>query len=114
MPDPGAVALDANTEHRPSIESRRRQVEVPLLLETLAADRRVLDLFSYTGGFAVAAARGGAKSVTLVDSSAAALDFAERNLAENGATCAVQSVKSDAFQFLRGSPKSSSTGPGQP
>lgn len=73
------------------------------LVETLAAGRRTLDLFSYTGGFAVAAARGGARSVTLVESSANALALAERNLNENGATCPVALMKSDAFRFLRGS-----------
>ena len=40
------------------------------LVERLAAGRRVLDLFCYTGGFGVAAARGGAQRLTLVDSSA--------------------------------------------
>ena len=46
------------------------------LVQALAAGRRVLDLFAYTGGFAVAAARGGAAAVTLVDSSEAALALA--------------------------------------
>jgi 23S rRNA (cytosine1962-C5)-methyltransferase len=52
-------------------------------VERLTQGRRVLDLFSYTGGFAVAAARGGAARVTLVESSADALDLARHNLEAN-------------------------------
>ena len=45
---------------------------------------RLLDLFSYTGSFSVAAALGGAASVTAVDSSSPALQIAARNVALNG------------------------------
>lgn len=48
------------------------------------ADAEVLDGFAFTGGFAVSAAAGGASSVTLVDSSAPALELARRNIALNG------------------------------
>lgn len=41
------------------------------LVERLASGRRVLDLYSYVGGFSLAAARGGAASVSTFDSSAA-------------------------------------------
>jgi 23S rRNA (cytosine1962-C5)-methyltransferase len=75
------------------------------LVERLARGRRVLDLFSYTGGFAVAAARGGASAVTLVDSSSAALAAAEQNLAANGpgiaAAPTVRLVEEDGFRFVR-------------
>ncbi len=50
----------------------------------LARDARVLDAFSYGGAFGVAAAKAGAREVFLVDSSAQALDFAERNAENNG------------------------------
>jgi 23S rRNA (cytosine1962-C5)-methyltransferase len=70
-------------------------------VQQLAAGRRVLDLFAYTGGFAVAAACGGARSVTLVESSAAALDLARENLASAGCRDA-ELVRGDAFRFLRG------------
>jgi 23S rRNA (cytosine1962-C5)-methyltransferase len=49
-----------------------------------AAGRDVLDLFSFSGGFAVHAAKAGAKSVTLLDSSEAAIELAGRNLSANG------------------------------
>jgi 23S rRNA (cytosine1962-C5)-methyltransferase len=71
------------------------------LTETLAAGRRVLDLFAYSGGFAVAAARGGAASVTLVESSAPALALAERNMASNAPEVSVQFERQDVHQFLR-------------
>jgi 23S rRNA (cytosine1962-C5)-methyltransferase len=71
------------------------------LVAQLAAGRRVLDLFSYTGGFAVAAARGGAASVTLVDSSAPALERAQAHLAANAPACPARLQKGDAFEFVR-------------
>lgn len=52
-------------------------------LSAYCADAHVLDAFSYTGGFAVYAAAGGASHVTLVDSSGSALELARRNLALN-------------------------------
>lgn len=70
-------------------------------VQQLASGRRMLDLFAYTGGFAVAAARGGARSLTLVESSAPALELARQNLEANGAPEA-ERVKGDAFEFLRG------------
>jgi 23S rRNA (cytosine1962-C5)-methyltransferase len=45
---------------------------------------RVLNCFSYTGGFSVAALAGGASEVTSVDSSAPALQQAVLNIAMNG------------------------------
>jgi 23S rRNA (cytosine1962-C5)-methyltransferase len=76
------------------------------LVETLAAGRRVLDLFAYTGGFAVAAARGGASAVTLVESSTTALALARENLASNAADLEAEIVLGDAFRFLRGAGES--------
>jgi 23S rRNA (cytosine1962-C5)-methyltransferase len=71
------------------------------LVTQLAAGRNVLDLFCYTGGFAVAAARGGAASVTLVDSSAPALERAEAHLAANAPECSAHTHRTDAFEFVR-------------
>jgi 23S rRNA (cytosine1962-C5)-methyltransferase len=71
------------------------------LVERLAAGRRVLDLFAYTGGFAVAAARGGAASVVLVESSVEALALARENLAANAADVPAEFVRGDAFHFAR-------------
>ncbi len=48
-----------------------------------AKGRDVLDVFCYAGGFSIHAAQGGAKSVTLVDSSEEALGLAKENLDRN-------------------------------
>ncbi|NLE99647.1 MAG: class I SAM-dependent rRNA methyltransferase [Anaerolineales bacterium] len=64
----------------------------------LGAD--VLDAFSYTGAFAVAAAAAGAERVTLVDSSGPALDLARRAMALNGYQRA-DYVEGDVFSVLR-------------
>jgi 23S rRNA (cytosine1962-C5)-methyltransferase len=71
------------------------------LAQSLARGRRVLDLFSYTGGFAVAAAHGGAASITAIDSSGEALAVAERHLAPWADAIPVTLAREDAFRFLR-------------
>ena len=71
------------------------------LVQALARGRRVLDLFCYTGGFGVAAARGGAARVTGVDSSAAALELAGENLALNAPGVAALLVRGDGFEYVR-------------
>ncbi|MCI5780077.1 MAG: class I SAM-dependent methyltransferase [Lentisphaeria bacterium] len=66
-----------------------------------AAGRRVLNVFAYTGGFAVAALAGGAVSVLNVDSSAPALARAEKNLRRNGFASGWENCCGDAFRILR-------------
>ena len=70
------------------------------LVRRHAAGRRVLDLFSYSGAFGVAALAGGAASVTHVDTSVAALDLARENHRLNGQSAA-SFVASDVFEDLR-------------
>jgi 23S rRNA (cytosine1962-C5)-methyltransferase len=64
----------------------------------LAKGRSVLDAYSYTGGFGIAAAKAGAKEVVCLDSSAPALAIAEDSAAANGAKC--KFVKADVFEEL--------------
>lgn len=71
------------------------------LVESLASGRRVLDLFAYSGGFSVAAAKGGASTVVLVESSATALRLAEMNLAANAPDLPARFERCDVHQFLR-------------
>ena len=59
---------------------------------------RVLDVFSYVGAWGVRAAHLGAREVTCVDSSAAALDLAAANAQRNGVQ--VLTRKGDAFDVL--------------
>jgi 23S rRNA (cytosine1962-C5)-methyltransferase len=75
-------------------------------VESLAAGRRVLNLFSYSGGFSLYAARGGAASVCSVDISRQALEAAERNFALNRnvpavAACPRETAQADVFSWLR-------------
>jgi 23S rRNA (cytosine1962-C5)-methyltransferase len=77
----------------------RRQVE------SLASGRRVLNAFSFTGGFSLYAARGGAAWVTDLDISAHALAGAERNFALNQlqpavTACRHEIIQADAFDWL--------------
>ena len=64
---------------------------------------RVLDCFSYTGGFGVYAAEAGARFIISSDSSRGALELASRNMALNRfkADMAVYAT-GNAFQILRG------------
>lgn len=75
------------------------------LVRGLAEGRDVLDVFASTGGFALAAAAGGARSIRLVDQSAPALATAERNLGYNRRLrevreCAIHTTVGDAFDVL--------------
>jgi len=71
-------------------------------VEQLAAGRDVLNVFSFTGGFSLYAARGGARSVTDLDISRHALDSAARNFSLNPLLAAVKrhAVQADAFRWL--------------
>jgi 23S rRNA G2069 N7-methylase RlmK/C1962 C5-methylase RlmI len=68
----------------------------------MAAGRRVLNLFCYTGSFSVAALHGGAVSVDSVDLSQGYLDWAKTNLALNGYTDTVTAPlhRMDCSRFL--------------
>ena len=66
----------------------------------LARGRDVLDGFCYSGGFALNALAGGAKSVTAVDSSADALALARSN-AELNKLAPAEWLEGDVFQLLR-------------
>ncbi len=67
-----------------------------------AAEREVLNAFSYTGGFAVYALGGLARRVVNVDTSAEALKLARRNIALNGyALDDDDFVEGDVFSVLR-------------
>jgi 23S rRNA (cytosine1962-C5)-methyltransferase len=65
----------------------------------LAAGRRVLDAFCYTGGFGLHAARAGALSVHGVDQSEPALTLARANARLNGLSD-VEYARADVFAHL--------------
>jgi len=64
----------------------------------LAGGREVLNLFSYTGGFSLYAARGGARRVVDVDQSAPALEGARRNFALNRGDPAVAAAVHETWR----------------
>jgi 23S rRNA (cytosine1962-C5)-methyltransferase len=79
-------------------ENRRR-------VETFSANADVLNAFSFSGGFSLYAARGGAKSVTDLDISQHALAASERNFQLNQAHPKVtgaqhRAIQADAFEWI--------------
>lgn len=68
-------------------------------LATYCKGKSVLDLYTYTGGFALHAAKAGAKKVTAVDSSAHAIEQAKRNAQLNGID-SIEWVEADAREYL--------------
>ena len=71
-----------------------------VLLRNMAQDKRVLDCFTHTGGFALNAAYGGAKKVVAVDVSQKALDQALENAKLNGLENIISFTKADVFDYL--------------
>jgi 23S rRNA (cytosine1962-C5)-methyltransferase len=79
-------------------ENRRR-------IEKLSKGRNVLNAFSFSGGFSLYAARGGATGVTDLDISKHALESGQRNFELNKfiravADCTRDSIQADAFEWL--------------
>lgn len=70
-----------------------------LFVRQFCKDARVLDCFSYIGAFALNAAAAGAKEVTAVDISEAAVQLIEKNAALNGAD--ITAICANCFDFLR-------------
>ncbi len=69
-------------------------------LRTYAPGARVLDVFSYIGGWGIQAAAFGARAVVCVDSSEPALEGVRRNAEINGVADRVESRRGDAFDVL--------------
>ena len=66
----------------------------------LAKGKTVLDCFTHTGSFALNAALGGAKHVTAVDVSEAAVEMARANAERNGVSGVVDCVAANVFDLL--------------
>ena len=69
-------------------------------LRRYCAHNRVLDACSYTGGFGIQAALGGAGEVVCVDSSAKALEQVRKNAELNHTQSVVDTLQGDLFQTL--------------
>jgi 23S rRNA (cytosine1962-C5)-methyltransferase len=74
-------------------ENRRR-------IASLARGARVLDVYTYAGGFALNAMAGGASEALCVDSSARALERVNAHAAMTGFEGKISTGESDAFRFL--------------
>jgi len=74
-------------------------------VEKLAQGKNVLNVFSYSGGFSLYAARGGAQSVTSIDISPYAVEAIAQNITINSdderiSTCKFRDLTGDAFETM--------------
>lgn len=95
----GAISFQVNLKEGQKTGFYVDQRDNRQAVAALAAGRKMLDLFCYSGGFALHAARAGAASVLGVDVSEPALELARANAAANGLST-VQFEKSDVFDKL--------------
>lgn len=70
------------------------------LVGQFSKDKTVLNLFSYTAGFSIFAALGGAKHVTSVDIAKAAVEAAKRNFEVNDIKVPHDAIADDAFLYI--------------
>jgi 23S rRNA (cytosine1962-C5)-methyltransferase len=77
------------------------QRENRILLSTYSLNKKVLNCFSYTGGFSMYALAGGAKTVSSVDISKDAIENAKLNAEINGFTNRHEGIAADCFEYLR-------------
>lgn len=75
------------------------------LLARYSSGRRVLNAFSYTGGFSVYALRGGATRCVSVDSSKKAIELCNRNVVRNGLEAHHEGVVADCMDYLKHFPE---------
>ena len=69
-------------------------------IASLARDARVLDLFCFAGGFAIAAARAGAREVLAIDRSEPALALANQSAEMNGVAAICRFEREEIFAAL--------------
>jgi len=77
------------------------QTDNRTFLPAYVKDKRVLDVCCYAGGWAVQAALHGAKQVTAVDKSAAAIELTQRNAKLNNVEKVITAMTGDAFDSMR-------------
>lgn len=105
---PEAVELEENGVHflAPIAEGQKTgwfydHRENRALLQRLAPGKRVLDVFSYVGGWGVQAAAAGASEVVCVDASAQALEWVGENAHLNGVEDRMQGMHGKAIDVLK-------------
>ncbi len=96
------IAYEVDVIHGQKTGFYLDQRENRALAGALAADAEVLNAFCYTGGFTLAALKGGAARVTSIDTSEEALAFGRRNVELNGFDAArAEWLAADVFAQLR-------------
>ncbi len=107
VPEGGAPFLEGGIRWRADVIAGQKtgffldQREPRAFVRQLAAGRRVLNTFAYTGGFSVAAGMGGAARVVTVDIAPAAVAEAARAWGDNGLDPARHAaVTADVFEAL--------------
>lgn len=94
--------VDLLSGHKTGLYLDQRDNRALLAQPRFSDDRSVLNVFSYTGGFALHAIAGGARSVTNIDSSADVLSIALANVEQNfGTREQDEYLNGDAFTILR-------------
>jgi 23S rRNA (cytosine1962-C5)-methyltransferase len=106
VPEEGRVVENGAILHFPLHEGQKTgwyfdQSPNRLRFASYTRGRDVLDVFSYVGATATAAIRSGARSVTCVDSSGPALEFARRNIEGQGGPARVELLVQDGFDALK-------------
>lgn len=71
------------------------------LIGQLSGGRKVLNAFSYSGGFSIYAQKNGAELVDSVDSSEKALSLCNQNIELNDCAAGHQSIKADCLTYMR-------------
>jgi 23S rRNA (cytosine1962-C5)-methyltransferase len=100
--DGGAVDLLVDVRRGHKTGAYLDQADNRRVVGSLSSGAEVLNLFSYTGAFALHAAAGGARRVLNVDSSADALALSGRAAAVNGFSDRVDHLRADVFDAIRG------------
>jgi 23S rRNA (cytosine1962-C5)-methyltransferase len=94
------ILVDIESGHKTGFYLDQRDSRA--VIQEYAKGLRILNCFSFTGGFAVSAMMGGAIEVINIDESAPALDIGRKNLESNGfKTSDEQFIKGDVFKILR-------------
>jgi 23S rRNA (cytosine1962-C5)-methyltransferase len=96
------IAYDVDVVHGQKTGFYLDQRENRGLAGALAADTEVLNAFCYTGGFSLAALKGGARRVSSIDTSEEALALGQRNVEINRLDAAkAEWIAADVFAHLR-------------
>jgi 23S rRNA (cytosine1962-C5)-methyltransferase len=97
----GGVKWEADLLHDQKTGFFLDQAENYRIVGDLCAGKKVLDCFSYHGGFSLYAASRGAKVVESVESSEQAVTRARKNTERNGLTGKIEFTCANAFDVLK-------------